>query len=236
MNANEQRRALVTGANRGIGRAVAAALVGDGWRVWCGCRRAEAAVGAAASLGAGAEPLTLDLADEASIVAAFAALGRAGGLDLLVNNAGIGRFGTVADLDPADLDAVLAVNLRGTAICCREALALMRPAGAGTILTIASVVAHRGYPNQAVYSASKHAVLGLCKSLAAECQADGIRVSVVSPGGVDTDMVRDARPDLDPETLIAAEDVADAVRYLVSLSPRVAVDEIVLRRRGAAPF
>jgi NAD(P)-dependent dehydrogenase (short-subunit alcohol dehydrogenase family) len=108
--------------------------------------------------------------------------------------------------------------------------------GFGRIINVGSVVSVKGYPLQAAYTASKHALLGMTKSLAAEYQDRGVRVSAVLPGGVDTDMARDARPDLDPDTLMSAEDVAEAVSYLLALSPRVCVDCIQLRRAGAAPF
>ena len=113
---------------------------------------------------------------------------------------------------------------------------MMAPAGRGTIVNISSVVGFKGYPNQAAYTATKHAVMGLTKSLAVEAQPQGIRVSAVLPGGVDTDLVRQARPDLDPAILLAPDDVAQAVMYLLSLSDRAAVDQIYLRRWSSKPF
>jgi 3-oxoacyl-[acyl-carrier protein] reductase len=101
---------------------------------------------------------------------------------------------------------------------------------------IASVVGYKGYANQSAYTCSKHAVMGLAKALAVEAQPHGIRVCAVLPGGVATEMVREARPDLDPADLLDPDDVAQAVAYLLSLSPRAAVDQIVLRRAKSAPF
>ncbi len=94
----------------------------------------------------------------------------------------------------------------------------------------------KGYPNQSAYTATKHGVVGMTKALACEAQEYGIRVSVINPGGVDTDMVRRSRPDLDPGALLAPSDVAHAVLYLLSLSDRAAVDEIYLRRSSGTPF
>ena len=94
----------------------------------------------------------------------------------------------------------------------------------------------RGYANQAGYAASKHAVAGITKSLAAEAQPHGIRVSLISPGGVDTGMVQQARADLDRSVLLQPDDIAQTVAYLLSLSDRAAIDEIYIRRRASAPF
>jgi 3-oxoacyl-[acyl-carrier protein] reductase len=232
--------AVVTGAGRGIGRAIARALASAGARVVAAARTEDeirAVADEIAAAGGEATPIPTDLAEEASVRALFAAVrDRWGRLDVLVNNAGIGRYGPVAAFPLEDLDRVIAVNLRGTFLCCQEAVRMMGPAARGTIVNISSVVGFKGYPNQAAYTATKHAVMGLTKSLAVEAQPQGIRVSAVLPGGVDTDLVRQARPDLDPSILLAPEDVAQTVLYLLSLSDRAAVDQIYLRRRTSRPF
>ncbi len=190
-----------------------------------------------ADAGGKAHAVPTDLVDEASIRSLFAAVHeRWGRLDILVNNAGIGRYGPVQEFATEDLDAVVDVNLRGTFLCCREAMRLMVPAGQGYIINISSVVGFKGYPNQAAYTATKHAVMGLTKSLAVEAQARGIRASAVLPGGVDTGLVRRARPDLDPSILLQPEDVAQAILFLLSLSDRAAIDQIYIRRRTSTPF
>ena len=112
----------------------------------------------------------------------------------------------------------------------------MIPKKSGTIINISSVVGFKGYPNQAAYTASKHALLGLTKSLAVEAQEHGIRVSAILPGGVDTEMVAKARPDLDPKILLEPEDIAHTVLFLLSLSDRAAIDQIYIRRRSSKPF
>jgi 3-oxoacyl-[acyl-carrier protein] reductase len=106
----------------------------------------------------------------------------------------------------------------------------------GHIINISSVVGWKGYAEQSAYSASKHGIMGLTKSLAREEQEHGIRVSAILPGGVDTELIREARPDLDPQQLMSPDDVADAVAYLLSVSSRAGVDEIHLRRRNSTPF
>ena len=234
------RVAVVTGAGRGIGRAVALALGDAGARVVAAARtRAEIEATAKAVRDAGGQALAhpVDLADEASVRALFAAVrDRWARLDVLVNNAGIGLYGPVETFPVQDLDRLVAVNLRGTFLCCQEAMRLMVPAGAGYIINVSSVVGFKGYPNQAGYTATKHAVMGLTKSLAVEAQEHGIRASAILPGGVDTDMVRQARPDLDPSILLQPDDVAHAVLFLLSLSDRAAVDQIYIRRRTGQPF
>ena len=234
------RVAVVTGAGRGIGRAVALALGNAGARVVAAARtRAEIEATAKAVRDAGGQALAhpVDLADEASVRALFAAVrDRWARLDVLVNNAGIGLYGPVETFPVQDLDRLVAVNLRGTFLCCQEAMRLMVPAGAGYIINVSSVVGFKGYPNQAGYTATKHAVMGLTKSLAVEAQEHGIRASAILPGGVDTDMVRQARPDLDPSILLQPDDVAHAVLFLLSLSDRAAVDQIYIRRRTGQPF
>lgn len=232
--------AIVTGAGRGIGRAIARRLAGAGARVVLAARSADQLDAVAAEIraaGGAAVPKRVDVREEPDVVALFAAIREEfGRLDVLVNNAGIGRYGELAEFSAADFDAVMATNLRGTFLCCREAMRIMKPAGRGAIINISSVVGIKGYPNQAAYTASKHGIVGLTRSLAVEAQPHGIRVSVIMPGGVDTAMVGDARPDLNRGELLQPDDVADAVEYLLSLSGRAAVDELYIRRSaGAGP-
>jgi len=235
-----EKVALVTGGGRGIGRAIGKALGAAGARVVV-TARTQAAIDAVAQeivdAGGAAAAMAMDLANESSVRPVFAAVReRFGRLDVLVNNAGIGLYGPVKDVPLEDLDRMVGVNLRGTFLCCQEAMRIMAPQKSGYIINISSVVGFKGYPKQAGYTATKHAVMGLTKSLAVEAQEHGIRTSAILPGGVDTAMVREARPDLDPAILLQPEDVAQAVLYLLSLSDRAAVDEIYIRRRTSQPF
>jgi 3-oxoacyl-[acyl-carrier protein] reductase len=157
-------------------------------------------------------------------------------LDILVNNAGIGRFGSVAEFPVADFDHLIGVNLRGTFLCCQQAMQLMIPQGSGYIINISSVVGFKGYVNQAAYTATKHGIMGLTKTLASEAQEHNIRVSAISPGGVDTSMAGTARPDLDRSVLLQPEDIARTVLFLLSLPEQAAIDEIYIRRRTSQPF
>jgi len=232
--------AMVTGGGRGIGLAIAKSLAVCGARVVLAARTADQITAAAKRICAGggmATAIPADIAVEGDVTALFARVAdEMGRLDVLVNNAGVGRYGMVADLQVDDIDAMLAVNLRGTMLCCREAMRLMTPRRSGYIINISSVLGFKGYTNQAAYTATKHGVMGLTKSLAVEAQEHDIRVSAILPGGVDTEMVRRSRPDLDPDVLLRPHDIAQGVLYLLSLSDTAAVDEIYIRRRKSNPF
>ena len=231
--------AVVTGAGRGIGRAIAMALAERGARVVLAARTAEdlqSAVEQIKAAGGEGQAVPADITDESSVEKLFAKVRQLGRLDILINCAGVGRFGPVQDFTAEDLDLVLGVNLRGTFFCCREAMRIMVGQKSGFVINISSVVGIKGYPNQAAYTASKHGVVGLTKSLAVEGQEHNVRVSVIMPGGVDTEMVGQARPDLDRSILMQPEDIAQAVLYLLSLSERAHVDEIYIRRRSSSPF
>jgi len=232
--------AIVTGAGRGIGRSVSLALARAGARVVLAARSSgqlEAVAREIREAGGEALPVVTDVSREEDVLSLFGAVKeRFGRLDVLVNNAGAGAFGPLEEFSTADFDRILSTNLRGTFLCSREALKMMKPRGRGAIINISSVVGIKGYPRQAAYTASKHGVMGLTKSLAAEAQECGVRVSAVLPGGVDTDLVAQARPDLDRAKLLQPEDIARTVMFLLSLPERAAIDEIYIRRRSSQPF
>lgn len=232
--------ALVTGASRGIGKSICRSLARSGARVIASARSEELLDGVVeeiAKQGGDAMAMPADIAEESQVRNLFDAIERTfGRLDILINNAGIGAYGMVIDFSVEDFDRIMAVNLRGTFLCCQQAMQIMAPQKSGYVINISSVVGVKGYPNQSAYTASKHAVMGLTKSLAVEAQEHGIRVSAILPGGVDTEMAMNARPDLNRADLLHPDDVAETVRYLLSLSDRAAVDEIYLRRRKARPF
>jgi 3-oxoacyl-[acyl-carrier protein] reductase len=232
--------ALVTGAGRGIGRGIALALAGCGAHVLLVARtetQLREVEDEIRAKGGRASVLPTDLAEEGQIGAMFQAIETEHGrLDVLVNNAGLGLFGPLAEFSAQDFDRLIAVNLKAVFLCARGAMRLMIPRGRGYIINISSVVGFKGYPNQSIYTATKHGVMGITKSLAVEAQSHGIRVSAVLPGGVDTQLIGDARPDLDRDKLLRPEDVAHTVLFLLSLSERAAIDEIYIRRRTSAPF
>ena len=231
--------AVVTGAGRGIGRAIVQALAGQEAQVVLAARTAEQIESVAEQIradGGQATAIRTDITDESSVRDLFGQVQQSGRLDILINCAGIGRFGPLKDFSSDDFDQVLAVNLRGTFLCCREAVKIMAEQKSGFIINISSVVGFKGYPKQAAYTASKHGMVGLTKSLAVEVQEHNLRVSLVHPGGVDTEMATQARADLDRSILMQPEDIAQTVLFLLSLSDRAHIDEIYIRRRSSSPF
>lgn len=229
------KTALVTGGGGGIGREIAAQLKAAGANVAICGRNVEKLEAAAHAIG-GALTLPGDLLDDTYVQSCVdRTVETFGGLDILINNAGVALSKPFAETTIEDFDRVMATNVRAPFILIRSALPQLRKAR-GRVINIASVVAHKGYPLQSAYAASKHALLGLSKSLANELYEDGVRVHVISPGGVYTDMVRVARPDLSPDGLISAAEVADAVMFLLSLDKNAVIDEICLHRQGKAPF
>jgi 3-oxoacyl-[acyl-carrier protein] reductase len=232
--------AIVTGSGRGIGRAVALALGKNGATVVTAARTKEQIEAVSQEIiEAGGKSLAVacDLSDESQIQALFETVReKFGRLDFQINNAAIGLYGQLAEFPTADLDRLFSINARGTYLCCQQAMRMMIPQQSGYIINISSVVGFKGYGNQSAYTASKHAVTGLTKSLAVEAQPYNIRVSVIDPGGTDTALVAAARPDLDRSILMQPEDIAYAVLFLLGLSERAAVDEIYIRRRSSSPF
>ena len=232
--------AIVTGGGRGIGRAIALALAKCKASVFITSRTLSEIESVANEIrNANGQVLfgQCDIADESQINQMFnKVMDNFGRLDIMVNNAAIGRYGPLQNFTTSDLDDLIAVNIRGTYICCREALQRMVPQRSGYIINISSVVGFKGYENQSAYTATKHAVVGMTKTLSLEAQKYNIRASVIHPGGVDTDLAGEARPDLDRSILMQPDDIAQTVLFLLSLSDRAAIDEIYIRRRGSSPF
>jgi 2-keto-3-deoxy-L-fuconate dehydrogenase len=220
-------RALVTGAASGIGLAVVVALVEEGATVAV----LDRALPSDGTLPHGVLALAADVTDDAAVARAVAeAVDRFGGLDCVVNSAGIGAQGTVADSADDEWLRVLDVNVVGTARVSRAAWPHLVASGRAAIVNLASIAASAGLPQRAVYSASKGAVLALTRAMAADGIADGIRVNSVSPGTADTPWVgrllataddpaaeRRALEARQPHgRLVSAAEVAGAVLYLAS--------------------
>lgn len=224
-----RRSALITGASRGIGRTVAAALAREGWAVCVNFleRRdaAEALVSELQSQGHAAMAFQADVADRAAVEGMVQAVSEAlGPVELLVNNAGISHQGLFQDVDDALWDRLLAVNLTGPRNVIQAALPHMLAEKRGCIVNISSIWGLRGGSCEAAYACTKAAVIGLTRSLALELAPSGIRVNCVAPGCIETDMVRalgaETRAMLVEETPLGRlgrpEDVAEAVAFLAS--------------------
>ena len=214
------KKALVTGSSRGIGAAAARRLAADGWDVTVHYHMSEdAALALAAELGTRA--VRADVSDPAEVKALFDTVGP---VDLLVCNAGIAEYGLLTDMDEDGWRHLLAVNTDGAWRCCRAAIPHMVHEKSGNIILVSSVWGVYGASCEAAYSASKAALIGLGKALAKELGPSGIRVNVVAPGVIDTDML--ARFDFaDREALIdetplgrigKPEDVAELIAFLAS--------------------
>jgi 2-keto-3-deoxy-L-fuconate dehydrogenase len=217
----EGRRTLVTGAGSGIGEAVARALHAEGAEVVLADAAGQHVRALAGELGSRAQAVTLDVRDEDAVAGAM------GGLDVLVNVAGVGSTTNAPDTPLEVWENVFAVNARGTFLCCKHAIPGMIERGGGAIVNIASVAGLVGLPNRAAYCASKGAVIALTRALAIDHVRQGVRVNAVCPGTVDSPWVRrlvdDAGESLDAlrarqpmGRLGTTDEVAQAVLYLAS--------------------
>jgi NAD(P)-dependent dehydrogenase (short-subunit alcohol dehydrogenase family) len=232
--------AIVTGASRGIGRAISVALGAEGATVALAARDQEALAKTAsevAEAGGIAFPVNVELTDEASIKQLVKrTFGQYGRLDILINNAGITHSAPLETTRTEDLDQCWAINARAPFILCREALPLLKRVERGTIINISSVVGVKGYPLQSAYTASKHALRGMSMSLAEELRGANVRVHVICPGGVDTEMVSRVRPDIRKEDLIGPGEIAELVLYLVTHQGNAVLDELHIRRVTSSPW
>lgn len=233
----EGRSAIITGASRGIGLAIARALAAAGARTVLVSRNADRLRELALELGSGAIALPCDLTDRAAVAEATrAALREPGGApDMLINNAGAFAIARAHETSVEDFARMLDVNLVAPFAFARALLPAMRQRGRGHVVTIGSVADRVAYPGNAAYAASKFGLRALHEVLRAECQGSGIRTTLISPGPVDTELWDPVDPDsregfTPRRRMLAAESVAAAVLYAVSQSPDVNVDELRLSR------
>ena len=224
--------AVVTGGTRGIGRAIAAALLGQGGNVLICGRGGSETERVAAELGRpGPGKCAGTVCDVRHFDQVEAMTGRAvqvfGGLDILINNAGIAGRGAVADI-PLDLwHAVLDTNLTGVFYCCRSAIPWMRKRGGGFIINISSLAGVNPIPNLSAYNASKFGLVGFSDAFMQEIRHDGIRVSTILPGSVDTEF--GGRSPGQESWRLAPEDVARVVVQLLSHDPRSLPSRVEIR-------
>ena len=228
--------ALVTGAGRGIGRAVALAFADEGAAVALVARSRADLAGVAAEIRerngrALALPtdVTQDAAVEAVVEQTLTDLGR---IDVLVTSAGTAAFGPVADSKPADWDPMLALNLRAVMVSCRAVLPAMLRQRSGTILNVGSIASKRALPGSAVYTATKTAVDAFSRVLAEELRPHGVRVGVLVAGAVDTPLWDSMGASPPREKMLRPEDVARAAVLMASLPAHAALEELTLLPAG----
>jgi len=226
--------AVITGASQGIGRAVGEELSRMGARVMLAARNVSRLAEVAAGLkraGGVAEFCATDLRSQQQVTALIeTTLRRFERVDILVNNAGIGHFGTPLHLTPPEVwDATWETNLRGIYFALRAVVPTMIERRGGHIINIASLAAHNPLPGAAIYAASKAALHQLSVSVAEELRGYGIRVSLVCPGSVDTDLSPELVGNKDRGKMLRPEDVAHVVAMLVTQGPRSFVSEVQMR-------
>ena len=224
--------AVVTGAGSGIGRATALALAQSGVHVVLAARTQqtlEAVFHDITTDGGTAFVVPTDVGEERDVERLFARTqAQFGRLDILVTSAGGAGFGPLIDSRTEDWDAMIAVNLRGTYLCCKHALKVMLARGRGHILNVLSIASQTALPGSAAYTASKFGALGLTKVLAAEVRAQGIKVTAVIPGAVNTPLWDKSGGDLDRRKMLSPADVAAAMLSVIAQPPSIYTDEIVL--------
>ena len=234
------RAALITGGSSGIGMAIARALGEDGYRLTISARRPDKLEAAAQRLrddGFDVESLPANMANEEEIKKLVEAHGeRCGRLDVLINNAGLGIGGAVADAETKKLDLQLNVNLRAVYLLAREAIPMLKEAGAehgkALMANTASYAGKHGQGWLAAYSATKFGVVGLSQALHKELSRDGIQVTALCPGFVATPMTDWIEGQVPKEEMIQPEDIAEGIRFLLRTSPNCVVPELQFIRPG----
>jgi NAD(P)-dependent dehydrogenase (short-subunit alcohol dehydrogenase family) len=235
-----ERAAIVTGASRGIGRAIAEALAEDGYSLTISARKPDTLETTAAAFrekGYEVEPVAANMADEDGIKSVVQRhRERFGRLDVLVNNAGVGIGAAVAEQQSKYVDMQIAVNLRAIILFYRECAEMLRAAGAehgkAVVVNLSSFAGKSGQPWLSVYSATKAGVVGYTQAMNKELNAEGVKSVAFCPGFVDTDMSEFIKESVDAAEMMRPEDIAEGVRFILRLSPACIVPEIVFQRPG----
>jgi 3-oxoacyl-[acyl-carrier protein] reductase len=234
------KTAIVTGASRGIGKAIALKLAELHYNLVIVGRSVQLLDQLKSEIektGGRCLAIEADLSNEnAPVDIIKETVSHFGQIDVLVNNAGMSHSGAFTETDLEAWNKVHAVNARAPFFLCKTAIPVLKESSNPVIINIGSVVGFKGYANQAAYASSKHALTGFTKVLAKEVQEDGIKVHLISPGGVNTEMVREMRPDIDTEQLIQPEEIAEIVEFLVTRKGRGTIDHLYIRRQSGLAF
>lgn len=234
------RIALITGASRGIGREIAIMLAKNGVNLALSSSSMDNLKDVEKELQDFGVKVLLCPADLTDAETPAKIINQVveyyGGLDILINNAGVAVPKPLSNTSVDEWDLHMTVNARAPFLLCREVIPYLKKSDAASIINISSVVGIKGYINQGAYTASKHALMGMTKVLAQEVHNDGIRVHVIAPGGVATDMVAKTRPDLDMSMLMAPEEIADITLFLLTYRGNAMIDEINVRRAANTPW
>ena len=232
-----QKIAIVTGSSSGIGKAIALRFGQEGAMVVVAARRldkCEETVAQIQAAGGTAFPLQTDIADESQVERLIAeTVRRSHRIDILVNNAGIFGGRRLAETSTEAFEEVMNTNVRGTFFCCRAGFTQMKKQGGGTIINMSSVAGLQAWGGTGTYSASKHAIMALTKSLADEGRAHHIKVSAICPGGVADELVDATEDERARSEKIDPFDIAETALYLACLGPQAVVHQIVVDRIGA---
>jgi len=235
-----EKVAIVTGASRGIGRAISATLAREAATVVLAARsirKLQETAEQVTHAGGKAEIVITDLAEEESIKNLIKVTGeKFSRLDILVNNAGVTHSAKLEETATEDWQRCIRINSRAPFILCREALPMLRKAETGYIVNIASVVGVKGHPLQSAYTASKHALRGMTISLAEELRGSNVRIHLLCPGGVDTELIKMLRPDIKKDDLMQPDEIAELVLYLVTHKGNAVIDELHIRRAASTPW
>jgi NAD(P)-dependent dehydrogenase (short-subunit alcohol dehydrogenase family) len=236
-----KRAAIVTGGSGGIGLAVARVLASEGYALTLTARRPEKLAAAADSLreeGADVLEVAADLRDADTVGRVLQSHEeRFGRLDVLVNNAGLGIGAAIDDVETKHLDLQLEVNLRSMILFYRDAMPMLRRAGAehgnATVINMSSISGKYGTRGLSVYSATKHGMVGFTQAMNSELHAAGIKSCVLCPAHVDTELSEYIKDRIPPSEMIRVSDIAEAVRALLHMSMYCVIPEIVFARPGA---
>ncbi|HEU5407291.1 MAG TPA: SDR family oxidoreductase [Nitrospira sp.] len=229
--------AIVTGSSSGIGKAIALRFGREGAKVIVAARRlqlCEQTVSQIKMQGGEASAIQTDVTDERQVERLIAdTVARYDRIDILVNNAGIGGGGRLVDTSTQAFDRVMNVNLRGTFFCCRAGFRQMKQQGGGVIINMSSVAGLQAWAGTGTYSASKHGIMALTKSLADEGRPYHIKVGAICPGAVADELVDVSEAEIERSEKIDPFDVAEAALYLSTLGKYAVVHHIVIDRLGA---